>query len=211
MVQGRTDPYHYILVDLSQTLHSALPDMDRLSNPSAWYSIVCAGLVVFIISCFITSLAFQWLASRIVDAILKYLVYSTVSLFGLPKWRLSVKDLLFPVLYLSANGVCMGWDVKAAEELSNRCASMLATNLVLLLPGASIAADILHISLRTYHRMHSIIGLVAVIQGSVHAGQKLTAVGWTRDMGSVSGIAVSGFASKSTAWSHALRLPDASD
>jgi hypothetical protein len=211
MVQARTDPYYYISVDLGYTLHSAHPDMDRLSNPPAWYSIVCAGLVVFIISCFITRLAFQWLASRITDAILKYLVYSTVSLFRTPKWRFSVKDLLFPVLYLSANGVCMGWDVKAAEELSKRCASMLATNLVLLLPGASIAADILHVSLRTYHGMHSIIGLVAVIQGSVHAGQKLTAVGWTRDMGSVSGIAVSGFASKSTAWSYALRLPDASD
>jgi hypothetical protein len=59
MVQARTDPYYYISVDLGYTLHSAHPDMDRLSNPPAWYSIVCAGLVVFIISCFITRLAFQ--------------------------------------------------------------------------------------------------------------------------------------------------------
>jgi hypothetical protein len=125
--------------------------MDSLSNPSAWYSIVCAGLVVFLVSCFITRLAFQWLASRITDAILKYLVYSTMSPFRLPKWRFSVKDVLFPVLYLIANGVCMGWGIKAAEELSSRCASLHTTNLVLLLPRASIAADILHVSLRTYH------------------------------------------------------------
>jgi hypothetical protein len=179
--------------------------MDPLSNPSAWYSIICAGLVVFLVSCFITCLAFQWLASRITDAILKYLVYSTMSLYGLPKWRFSVKDVLFPVLYLSANGVCMGWGVRAAKELSSWCASLLATNLILLLPGASMAADIFHVSLRTYHQLHSILGLVALIEGSVHAGQKLTAVGWTGDMGSVSGTAVSVFPAMSTAWSYTLR------
>lgn len=96
-------------------------------------------------------------------AMLKYLVYSTTSLFWLPNWRFSVKDLLFPVLYLSINGVCMGWSVRAAEELSNQCASLLATNLVLLLPETSVAADALHISLQTYYLVHSIIGLVAVI------------------------------------------------
>lgn len=196
MAQARTD---LVIYQWTQTLHLAHPDMDLLSDPSSWYSILCVGLVVFIISCFITSLAFRWLALQLTDAILKYLVYSTMSLFRLPRWRFSVNDLLFPVLYLTANGVCMGWGVRAAEELSDRCASLLATNLVLLLPGASIAADILHISLRTYHHMHSIAGLVAVIQGSVHAGQKLAAVGWTRDMGSVSGIAVSRYASMSSA------------
>ena len=185
--------------------------MDPPSNPSVWYSIVCAGLVIFIILCFITSLAFRWLASRMTSAILKYLVYSTTSLFKLTNWRFSVKDLLFPVLYLTANGVCMGWGVRATDELSDRCASMFATNLVLLLPGISVAADALHVSLRTYHLLHSIIGLVAMIQGFVHAGQKLAAVGWTRDIGSVSGIAVSAFEFSSTAWSYTLRSLDASD
>jgi hypothetical protein len=89
---------------------------------------------------------------------------------------LSVKDVLFPVLYLTANGVCMGWGVKASEDLSSWCASLLATNLVLLLPRASIAADILHVSLRTYHQMHSIISLVALIEGFVHVAQKLITV-----------------------------------
>jgi hypothetical protein len=197
MVRARTDLV--TIYQWGQTLHLAHPDMDPLSDPSAWYSILCAGLIVLIISCFITSLASQWLASRLTDAILKYLVYSTMSIFKLHQWRFSVKDLIFPVLHLSGNGFCMGWGVKAAEELSSRCASLLATNLVLLLPGASIAADVLHISLLAYHQMHSIIGLVAVIQGSIHAGQKLAAVGWTRDMGSISGIAVSESAYKSTA------------
>jgi hypothetical protein len=82
---------------------------------------------------------------------------------------------------------------------------LLATNLILLLPSANIAADILHVSLRTYYGMHSIISLVALIEGSIHAGQKLTAVGWTGDMGSVSGIAVSEFTVMFRAWSHTLR------
>jgi hypothetical protein len=63
----------------------------------------------------------------------------------------------------------MGWGVKAAEELSSRSASMLAMNLILLLPSASIAADILHVSLRTYYRNYSIVGLVALIEGSIYA------------------------------------------
>ena len=149
-----------------------------------------SGLIAFLILCFSTRLAFQWLAALITDAILKYLVYSTTSLFGISKWRISAKDTMFPLLYVIANGVCMGWGVKAAKELSSRSASMLATNLILLLPGSNVAADILHISLKVYHQTHSLIGLVALIQTSIHAGRELTAHGWTDDINTISGIAV---------------------
>ena len=84
----------------------------------------------------------------------------------------------------------MGWGVNAAEELSRRSASMLATNLVLLLPGASIAADILYISLGTYHQTHSIVGLVALIEASIHGGRELTARRWTGDINTISGTVV---------------------
>jgi len=164
--------------------------MDRLFGPSIWYSILLAGLVAFLILCFSTRLAFWWLAALVTDAILKYLVYSTTSVFLVSKWRISVKDVLFLLLYLSANGVCMGWGVEAAKELSSRSASMLVTNLVLLLPGANIAADILYISLRTYQRTHSIVGLVALIQGSIHAGRELTIHGWNSNISIISGTAV---------------------
>ncbi|CAN9290163.1 unnamed protein product [Alternaria alternata] len=164
--------------------------MDRPLSPSIWYAVLFAGLVAFLVLCFSIRLALRWLAAPVTDAILKYLVYSTTSVFGLSSWRISAKDVLFAVLYVSANGVCMGWGVNAAEELSRRSASMLATNLILLLPGASIAADILCISLGTYHQTHSIVGLVALIEGSIHAGHELTARRWTGDVNTISGTAV---------------------
>jgi hypothetical protein len=185
--------------------------MDRSFSPSIWYSILFAGLVAFLILCFSTRLAFRWLAALVTDAILKYLVYSTTSLFIVPKWRISVKDVLIPLLYVSANGVCMGWGVETAEELSSQSASMLATNLVLLLPGANIAADILHVSLTTYQRTHSIVGLVALIQGSIHAGRELTVHGWSSNISTISGTAVRVYQLMLVLYSYALRYSDASD
>jgi len=168
----------------------AQPDMDRLFSPSIWYSILAAGLLTLLALCLSVRQALQWLAALATDAALKYLVYSTTSLFPLSSWRISIKDSLFPLLYVSANGICLGWGVTAAEELSSRSASMLATNLILLLPGTSIAADILHISLRVYHQYHGIIGLIALIEGSIHAGREFTAHGWTSNVGTISGTAV---------------------
>ena len=164
--------------------------MDRPLSPSIWYAVLFAGLVAFLVLGFSIRLALRWLAAPVTDAILRYLVYSTTSVFGLSSWRVSAKDMLFAVLYVSANGFCMGWGVNAAEELSRRSASMLATNLILLLPGASIAADILHISLRTYHQTHSIVGLVALIEASIHGGRELTARRWSGDVNTISGTAV---------------------
>jgi hypothetical protein len=183
--------------------------MDRPLSPSIWYSVLSAGLVAFLVLCFSIRLALRWLAAPVTDAVLRYLVYSTTSLFGLSGWRVSAKDVLFALLYVSANGVCMGWGVKAAEELSSRSASMLAANLILLLPGASIAADILHVSLRTYHGNHSIVGLVALIEGSIHAGRELTTHGWTGDVHTISGTAVRVYASLLVLWSYMLRCSDA--
>jgi hypothetical protein len=183
--------------------------MDRPFSPSIWYSILAAGLVAFVALCFSARLALRRLAALATDAALKYLVYSTTSLFRRSSWRVSAKDVLFALLYVSANGICLGWGVKAAEELSSRSASMLATNLILLLPGASIAADILHVSLRTYHRTHSIVGLVALIEGSIHAGRELTAQGWTGDVRTISGTAVRVYISWLVLWSYTLRYSDA--
>jgi hypothetical protein len=100
--------------------------------------------------------------------------------------------------------------VNAAEELSRRSASMLATNLILLLPGASIAADILHVSLRTYHQTHSIVALVALIEASIHGGRELTARRWTGDVNTISGTAVCVYVSLSVRRSYTARCSDAS-
>jgi hypothetical protein len=184
--------------------------MDRSFSPSVWYFISFTGIAGLFFLCFITRPAFRQLAAFATDAVLKYLVYYTTAFFGLSKWRISASGVLFSLLYVGANGVCMGWGVTAAEELSRQSASMLATNLVLLLPGASIAADILHVSPKTYCRAHSIVGLVALIEGSIHAGRELTAHKWNNNIGTISGTTVRVYKSMIAPCPYALRYSDAS-
>lgn len=164
--------------------------MDRVTSPPVLYFVLSTGLVAFLILCFGGYPILRWMAALATDAILKYLVYSTASFFKLPELRISGIDALFTLLYISANGICIGWGVESADELSRRSASMLTTNLILLLPGASIIADLLHISLRTYNQIHSVVGMVALIEGSIHAGQELKAHGWISDMSMISGTTV---------------------
>jgi hypothetical protein len=87
---------------------------------------------------------------------------------------------------------------------------MLATNLILLLPSASIAADILCISLRTYHHTHSTVGLVALIEASIHGGREITARRWTGDVNTISGTAVRVYVSLLVRRSYTARCSDAS-
>jgi hypothetical protein len=160
-------------------------------TPSSGYAIVTFGLVLLLILYLITRFVCRWVASLISHAVLRYLVYSTISFFEYK--QPSVKDVLFAVVYISANATCVGWNTKSAQELSSRCASLLVTNLIVLLPGADIAAGVLQLSLTSYIRAHSIIGLVALIEGSIHAALELTRHKWNNNVLSVTGLAVSRF------------------
>ncbi|KAJ5028937.1 hypothetical protein PSV08DRAFT_369868 [Bipolaris maydis] len=166
--------------------------MDRVTSPPTWYFILSTGLVAFLILCFGGYPILRWMAALVTDAILKYLVYLIASFFNLLQSRILGIDALFTLLYIGANGICIGWGREAAYELSRRSASMLITNLILLFPGTSIAADLLHISLRTYNRIHSVVGMVVLIEGSIYAGKELNVYGWVSDMGTISGTAMFG-------------------
>jgi hypothetical protein len=164
--------------------------MDFPFVASTWYAVLTAGLAALIIIYRITHFAVQWTNSVVKHAFLRYILYSTINVFQ-SQWQPSVLDTLLAVSYLSINGFCMGWGVNSARKLSNRCASLLATNLILALPGANIAADILRISLKRYHRIHSIIGVVALIEGSIHAALELVSQKWNGDFVSLTGLVVS--------------------
>jgi hypothetical protein len=166
--------------------------MDFQFTPSSGYAIVTFGLILLFVLYLATRFVCRWIVSLISHAMLRYLVYATISLFHSLDKQASVKDIILAVVYISANAVCVGWNVKSAQELSSRCASLLVTNLIVLLPGASVAADILHISLRTYRGAHSTIGLVALTEGCIHAGLELTRHEWDGGTVKVSGLAVSG-------------------
>jgi hypothetical protein len=164
--------------------------MDFPFIASTWYAILTAGLVALIVLYRITHFAIRWTKSVVRHAFLRYILYATISLYK-SGCQPSVMDALFAVSYLSINGICIGWRVKSAQELSTRCASLLATNLVLLLPSSNITSDILRISLRSYHRIHSIIGLVALIEGSIHATLELVRQEWNANKVSLTGVVVS--------------------
>jgi hypothetical protein len=160
-------------------------------TPSSGYAIVTFGLVLLLVLYLVTRFVCQWVASLVSHAILKYLVYATINLLNYK--QPPVQDVVFTIVYISANAVCIGWKIESAQELSSRCASLLVTNLVVLLPGADVAADILQISLKSYLRVHSIIGLVALIEGSIHAALQLTRHKWNNDIVTATGLAVSCF------------------
>jgi hypothetical protein len=165
--------------------------MEFQFTPSSGYAIVTCGLITVFVLFLVTRVISRWVASLISQTILRYLVYSTISLFNLPGYRIPVNEILFAIAYISANAVCIGWNVKSTQELSSRCSSLLVTNLIVLLPGASIAANILQISLRGYQRAHSIVGLLALVEGSVHATLELLRHGWKGGTVAVTGLAVS--------------------
>jgi hypothetical protein len=160
-------------------------------NPSSGYAIVTCGLITVFVLFLITCVISRWIASLISHAILRYLVYSTISLFNLPDYQIPVNEMLFAIAYISANAVCIGWNVKSTQELSSRCSSLLVTNLIVLLPGASIAANILQMSFRGYQRAHSIVGVLALVEGSVHAALELLRHGWKGGAVAATGLAVS--------------------
>jgi hypothetical protein len=81
--------------------------------------------------------------------------------------------MLFAIAYISANAVYIRWNIKSTQELSSQYSSLLVTNLIMLLPRASIAANILQISFRGYQRAHSIVSVLALVEGSVHTTLEL--------------------------------------
>jgi hypothetical protein len=161
------------------------------STITTWYAIGAIGLpILFIIYSSLYS-ALQWLALLATNAFLRHVVYSTIGVFKLFKQQPMLIDVILASAFIGANAVCLGVGTGTTQELSSRCASILATNIILLLPGASVAADKLRISLRSYQKAHQVIGIVALSEGILHAVIELTGKDWKTDTISISGVAVS--------------------
>lgn len=164
--------------------------MDHIAT-TAWYTVAALGLTAVAVFCLGAYSFTQWLTSMFTDAFFKHMIYSSRGLAKICRRQASWRDVFFAILFISANGVCVGLGTSSVEELSRRTASLLATNLILSLPGASVAADTLRISLRSYHKVHYLIGVVALTEGSLHAILELSRQDWKPTMVSLSGVAVS--------------------
>lgn len=161
------------------------------SATAAWYTVAAIGLATVVALCINAYSFMHWLASMSTDAFFKHMVYSSKGIAKICRRQASWRDLFFAISFISANGICAGLGTSSVEELSRRTASLLATNLILSLPGASLAADALRISLRSYHKVHYLIGVVALTEGSLHAILELSRQDWSPTIVSLSGVTVS--------------------
>lgn len=81
--------------------------------------------------------------------------------------RASIVVLLF---YFLVNCLCIIFPISSLNEASIRAANLALINMVLLYAGPcfSFLADILHIPLRSYERLHSCAGLLVWLLGIFH-------------------------------------------
>ena len=135
---------------------------------TTWYAVATLGFVAIIIIYFIAYSITCFLALRFIYIALKRVIYSSLAWGNMIGIQLLRSEFLLAVLYTSANFMCMAFRTRSATDWSTRAACLLATNLVLLMPGADIAADTLRISLRNYQKVHRVIGGVALVECLIH-------------------------------------------
>lgn len=159
--------------------------------PTDWYTIAALGLAAVVVLCIGAYSFMRSIVSMSTDSFLKHMIYSSKGYAKICRRQTSWRDVFCAIVFISANCVCAGLGTSSVEELSRRTASLLATNLVLSLPGASVAADALRVSLGSYHKIHYLIGVVALIEGSLHAILELSRHDWKSTIVSLSGLIVS--------------------
>lgn len=165
--------------------------MDVNFTPSNGYALVTFGLVCFTLIIRVVRFIVYWIASILSHIILQYFTYAAFDLCGFLRRQVRVRDITLVIIFLSANAVCLAWNLKSFQELSVRSASILVTNIVILLPGSSTAADVLHIPLRTYEKAHATVGVVTLAQVCVHAALELSKREWDGSMRATAGFSVS--------------------
>jgi hypothetical protein len=166
--------------------------MDLRFSVCDWYALGTAGSSLLWIICFFILWFLKILGALVRFLVLKYILYPS---FNLPstlrlKANLRPNDLLTAVLYLGVNTFCMAWKISTTKELSIRSASLMATNITLLLPGIDIAADALHVSLRSYLKSHHLISAMVLIQCIIHSTIELTQGERTSKTAFISGLIV---------------------
>jgi hypothetical protein len=157
---------------------------------TTWYEIVVLGITMLIVLSLIILPWIKHIVSLTFYGLLRYIFYSTWQTPKMLGVQVTPIDVLVASIYLAANITCLVWNTHSAAELSTRSASLLATNTILLLPGTSMAADLLRVSLRSYHRSHYILGTIAFMEGVIHASVELTRKKWTNSKVSIAGLVV---------------------
>ena len=137
-------------------------------SPPLWYGLAfgltatvwIAGKLLYALLCFLWSLG--------VENYLRRVAYPPI--LAESKIALTWQELLWAVLYLTANGLCLGVRCTGRTELGSRAGILATINLVPLLVGTrlSTVADLLGLQLRKIASAHRWIGLVVVSEAIIH-------------------------------------------
>lgn len=142
----------------------------REMEPVQIYSIAAGGIFVIAFLYHASSVISHWIQKRTLFYIFKYLIYPLLirrSRFFSP---LSRWHAILLLTYWSGTAVCNVVGVSTISQVGSRAGALATFHLIpLLFTGrASFAADLLGMSLQTYIRLHTSIGLMAVLQSLIH-------------------------------------------
>lgn len=164
-----------------------------MESPSAfveWYAVATIGLILLSISALLLRYAILCAISALGCFFIKHFVYRRIRIRPWTQFYIAPTDVVGTMAVVLANIACASWNVHSAQQLSLRCASLLATNLILLLPGMDSTKDCLRISSATYQTYHTVFAITAITEGVVHTAIELHKPRWLELKMIVSGILV---------------------
>lgn len=164
--------------------------MDSRSAFVKWYAVATIGLILLLAAVLLLRYALLCALSALGCFCLKHLVYRRIRIRPWRHIRTAPLDILGAVTIVLANIACAFWNVRSAEQLSLRCASLVATNLILLLPGMDLTKDCLRIPGTTYHAYHTVFAITAITEAVVHTAIELHKPRWLDSRILASGIVV---------------------
>ena len=139
-------------------------------DPVIIYGIIAGAISAILAIYRASSHISRWLQQRTLFYVFKYLIYPTFIrrrrfLGPFTRWR-----ILCTLVHWIATAVCNVVGVRDLPQASSRAGSLATLHLVPLLFGnrLSFTADLLGLSLQTCVVLHKSIGIMAVIQASVH-------------------------------------------
>lgn len=139
-------------------------------DPTQIYGITAGGILLALLFYRISSIVSCWIQDRTFFLMLKYLVYPFLfrrRTFFQPfsRWR-----LLLLTLYWCATTTCNLIGVRSLTEAGTRAGVLSTLHIIPLMFSSrlSFVADLLGLSLHTFHVLHGSIGFMAIVQALVH-------------------------------------------
>ena len=142
--------------------------MELHATISQWYGLG----IIFIALAWQTFRVLRWalraLLSPLAFFCVEWLAASLRRTF--PTTAISEFDIIFVVLYVTANAICMSMRVNDLAEVAMRSGILATINLVPLLVGIQLSdvADFLGITLRMPKIMHRWIGCMTLVEATIH-------------------------------------------